>query len=107
MYFATLQHCEACIAASWQALEFGRKALGVKLFAPSDGSVYERMNEIYNTGRHFEPGALPAGDLHAVWFADSCVRTAKSSLQLSELRAEVAMLGRIAQRTVTGPDHAG
>ncbi|MFN7917661.1 MAG: hypothetical protein U0Q55_20105 [Vicinamibacterales bacterium] len=68
----------------------------MKLFAPSDGSVYERMNEIY-TGRHFEPGcSQPALSTRVVRL---CVRTAKSSLQLSELRAEVAMLGRIAHRS--------
>ncbi len=106
-YFDGLRHCESCIAASWQAFEFGRKALGVKLFESRDGSVYERMNGIYNTGRHFDPGALPAGSLHAVWFAQASVRTEAHVLQLDELRDVVAMLGRIAHTTVTGPERAG
>ena len=38
VYFDVLRHCENCIAALWQGLELGRKALGVELFAKGDGS---------------------------------------------------------------------
>jgi len=103
VYFSALRHCEACIAASWQGLEFGRKALGQKLFDRGDGTVYERLNSVYNAGRHFDPAALPAGALHGVWLADQSVRTHQHEVTLDELREVVRVLGRIANKTVTGP----
>jgi hypothetical protein len=44
VYFSALQHCENCLAATWQALEFGRRVLGQKLFENGDSAVYERLN---------------------------------------------------------------
>lgn len=102
-YFSTLQHCESCLAATWQGLAFGRNALGRDLFAKGDGSIYERLNVIYNTGRHFDPSALPHGALHAVWLAEEHVRTHTHSLKLVELREVVCTLGRIASEIVSGP----
>lgn len=104
VYFSVLRHCEACLAATWQSLEFGRKGLGQKLFDKGDGSAYERLNAVYNTGRHFDPEALPSGALHAIWLADEHVRTHEHTLHLDELRDLVRMLGRIASQTVTGPN---
>jgi hypothetical protein len=103
VYFSALRHCEGCLAATWQALEFGRKALGEKLFEKGDGTVYERLNAVYNVGRHFNPEALPGGALHAVWLAGECVRTQEHELHLDELREVVCMLGRIASKIVIGP----
>lgn len=105
VYFSALRHCENCLAATWQALEFGRKALGQKLFENGDSSVYARLNSVYNAGRHFNPDTLPGGVLHAVWLASSCVRTQEHYLNLDELRELVCMLGRIASGIVTGPGH--
>jgi hypothetical protein len=47
-----LRHLESCIASLWQGLEFSRRALDTKLFEKGDGSVYERLNWLYNVGRH-------------------------------------------------------
>lgn len=106
-YFSALRHCESCLAATWQGLEFGRKALGQNLFVQGDGSIYERLNAIYNTGRHFDPSTLPHGSLHAVWLAEQHVRTQKHSLKLAELSEVVCMLGRIASQIVLGPTRVG
>jgi hypothetical protein len=103
VYFSALQHCENCLAATWQALEFGRKALGQKLFEKGDSSVYDRLNSVYNVGRHFNPDTLPVGMLHAVWLSGSCIRTHEHELNLDELSEVVCMLGRIANDIVTGP----
>ena len=105
VYFSALRHCESCLAATWQALDFGRKALGQKLFEKGDSSVYERLNAVYTVGRHFNPDSLPGGALHAVWLAGECVRTHEQELNLDELREVVCMLGRIASDIVTGPGH--
>ena len=107
VYFETLRHCENCIAACSQGVEFGRRALGIELFSKGDGSEFQRLNAIYNRGRHFHPGELPPGDLHAVWFSGDSVRTHEHALKLGQLRELVGMLGRIAKSTVEGPSHAG
>ncbi len=107
VYFEALRHCENCIAACVQGVEFGRRALGIELFSKGDGSEFQRLNAIYNRGRHFHPGELPSGDLYAVWFSGDSVRTHEYVLKLGELRKIVEMLGRIAKSTVEGPSHAG
>lgn len=103
VYFSALRHCEGCVAAAWQALEFGRKALDQRLFDKGDGTVYERLNAVHNVGRHFDPEALPRRALHAVWLAGECVRTHEHELHLEELREVVCMLGRIGSELVAGP----
>ena len=110
-YFRALRHFEACIGALWQGLDFGRKALLLPLFEKGDNSVYERVNGIYNTSRHFDPSKLPSGDLHAIWLTNEAVRTQEHRLEYDELRGAVASLARIADGIVNGPptsptDHA-
>ena len=74
-YFKVLRHLESCIAALWQGLEFGRSATGSRLFEKGDGSEYERLNWLYNVGRHFDPQALPSGDLHRLWITNDGLHT--------------------------------
>jgi hypothetical protein len=69
-YFKALRHFESCLASLWQGLDLGRRALGTDLFAKGDGSVFERLNWLYNKARHFDPQSLPAGDLHALWITN-------------------------------------
>lgn len=66
IYFKTLRHLESCLAALWQGFDLARRASGTELFLKGDNSAFERLNWLYNKGRHFDPGALPAGDLHAL-----------------------------------------
>lgn len=97
-YFNVLRHLESCISALWQGLEFARKSLGQDLFKKGDGSAYERMNWVYNVSRHFDPEALPQGDLHRVWLSDQAMHTREQTVSLDELREAIRMLARISQK---------
>lgn len=105
-YFRALRHFEACIGALWQGLEFGRKALSLQLFQKGDNSEYERIHWIYTKSRHFDPGALPSGDLHAVWLTNHAIQTREHILTYDELRDAVASLARIAGGIADGPPTA-
>jgi hypothetical protein len=102
VYFKTLRHFEACIANLWQGLDFGRRALDKKIFEPGDGIAYERLNEVYNTSRHFKPLELPSGNLHAVWLTNSGLRTETHEVSFEEIREALAPLGRVAVKIVKG-----
>jgi hypothetical protein len=102
-YFKALRHFEACIASLWQGFELGRNAIGTKIFQKGDGSANERLNSIYNEGRHFDPTGLPAGDLHPVWITNDGIRTQEVALTFEELRESLASLARIASGIVDGP----
>lgn len=106
VYFKALRHFESCISNLWQGLEFARRSLAMKIFEPGDGSAYERLKQVYNTSRHFDPAKLPAGNLHAVWLTNSGMRTETHEISFAEIREALAMLGRIATKIVEGPEAA-
>lgn len=106
-YFKALRHFESCVAAIWQGLDFGRRALGIRLFQQGDGSAEERLNFLYNRSRHFDPQALPTGDLHAVWLTNDGIHTHEHSITFEEAREILATLARIANGIVTGPEPSG
>lgn len=97
-YFSVLRHLENCISSVWQGLEFARKSLGQDIFKKGDGSIYERMNWIYNVSRHFDPEALPQGDTHRVWLSDQAIHTREQTVSFDELREAIRMLARISER---------
>lgn len=101
-YFKMLRHLENCIAALWQGLDFGRKALHIELFKKGDGSVYERLNWLYNTGRHFDPQTLPSGDLHRLWITNEGLNTREHSVSFEELRAALKTLAGMADKLAGG-----
>ena len=94
-YFKVLRHLENCLAALWQGLEFARCAMGVKLFEKGDGSVYERLNWLYNAGRHFYPQALPSGDLHRLWISNEGLNSREHSVTFLEMPDAVKFLAGI------------
>ncbi|MFK3741565.1 hypothetical protein [Massilia sp. TN1-12] len=95
-YFSILRHVESCISSTWQALEFGRKPMGEVLFTKEgEHNVYKRLNWVYNVSRHFDPQALPQGDLHRTWLSDDAIHTREHLVLFAELRDVIAMLGRI------------
>lgn len=98
VYFGVLRHVENCVSAVWQGLEFGRKAIDQELFQKADGSVYQRLNWIYNASRHFDPEALPEGDLHRVWLSNDGVHTREHTVTFDELREAIKMLARISDK---------
>lgn len=91
-YFRMLRHVESCIAALWQGLEFSRRALHIKLFEKGDGSVYERLNWLYNIGRHFDPHELSSGDLHRLWISNDGLNSREHSVTFVELREAIKLL---------------
>ena len=99
VYFETLRHCENCIAACSQGVEFGRRALGIELFSKGDGSEFQRLNAIYNRGRHFHPVELPPGDLHAVWVPDAADEAVRD---LSRLREDAVKACTLAKQQLGG-----
>jgi hypothetical protein len=107
VYFKALRHFESCVAAIWQGLDFGRRALAVPVFQQGDGSAIERLNFPYNRSRHFDPQALPAGDLHAVWLTNDGIQTREHTITFEEMREILATLVRIANGIVTGPEPSG
>jgi len=104
VYFEVLRHFETCIANLWQGLDFGRHALDRKLFESGDGSAYERLNQVYNHCRHFDPMQLPQGDLHAAWLTNDSVVTEKYQVSFEELREAISLLARIASKIAKGPN---
>ncbi len=96
-YFKMLRHMENCISALWQGLEFIRRALQVKLFDKGDGSSYERLNWVYNVGRHFDPQELPSGNLHRLWISNDGVNTQEHVVTFVELRDAIKYLAGLVQ----------
>ena len=97
-YFSVLRHFESCISAVWQGLEFARKSLGQDLFKKGYGSVYERLNWVYNVSRHFDPQALSQGDLHRVWLSDQAIHTREQTVSYDELREAIRMLAHVSEK---------
>ena len=87
VYFKVLRHLESCLAALWQGIDLKRRALETDVFAKGDGSVFERLNWLYNKGRHYQPQApLPAGDLHALWLTNDGLHSRKHAVTFEEMR---------------------
>ena len=106
-YFKALRHLESCLAALWQGLEFGRNALGTELFKKRDASVFQRLNSLYNFGRHFDPQELPSRDLHALWLTNDGLHSRKCAVTFEEMRDALRLLGRIAQQIAGSTPKAG
>ena len=102
LYFRCLRRFESTVAMVSQAHEFIWKALNIKLFTKKDGSPYERLNIIYNKGRHAEPETLPSGQLHAVWIKNDGLYIDEAKLTFDELRDLIRMIGRIADKLAKG-----
>jgi hypothetical protein len=98
LYFRVLHHFEITIMMLYQAFDFGRRFVEVRLFEKGDGSDYERLNRIYNVSRHFDPANLPEDHLHAVWVVNDGIHTADCSLSFEEVGELMTELGRSADR---------
>lgn len=101
-YFRCLRRFENAIGATYRAFDFGRKARDVDLFAKGDASSLQRLNELYNVGRHYNPLKLAAGQLHAVWMSNEGIHCSGARLTFAELRDVVAQVARIADRVSKG-----
>lgn len=102
LYFHCLRRFESSVGMLYQSLDFSRKAVGIQLFTQGDGSPYQRLNYIYNTGRHSNPEALPSGQLHAVWIKNDGLYTDEANLSFDELRDLILEIGRTADKLAKG-----
>ncbi|MGE0827264.1 MAG: hypothetical protein AB7G75_30040 [Candidatus Binatia bacterium] len=105
-YFRTLRRFENCLGFVYQSLTLLVTLDHPKLFKRGDGSVYERINRIYNTGRHYDPRKLPNGYLHALWLENEGIygidESGETSVSFEELREQVLELGQFAKSIVDG-----
>jgi hypothetical protein len=106
-YFKTLRHLESCLAALWQGLDSGRRALATDLFTKGDGSVYERLNWLYNKGRHFDPQALPQGDLHALWLTNDGLHSREHAVTFEEMRDALKVVGGMVDKIAGSSPKSG
>jgi hypothetical protein len=99
-YFKMLRHLENCISALWQGLSFCRRGLGKDkhFFKKDDGSVYQRLNSLYNVSRHFDPYSLPSGDLHCLWISNDGLHSREHAVTFVELREIIESLADIVQK---------
>jgi len=95
------------LASLWQGLDLGRRAIDTDLFSKGDGSVFERLNWLYNKGRHFDPQGLPTGDLHALWITNDGLRAREHAVTFEEMRDALRLLGRTAQAIAGGAPEGG
>jgi hypothetical protein len=93
LYFRALHHFEMAIAMLWQAYSFVRHFTGVDPYDKGDNSLYERLNEIYNTSRYLKR-ELPPDYLHPIWIRNDGVYSAKHSLSFEELKELLEEIGR-------------
>jgi hypothetical protein len=99
-YFKMLRHLENCIAALWQGLDFG---INGKLFIQGDGSFYERLNWLYNKGRHFNPEELQqSGDLHRLWISNDGLHSQDHAVTFTELSDAIKFLADIMRMALAG-----
>ena len=61
LYFRCLRRLESTVAMAYQTNDFISRAVNIKLFTTKDGSVYQRLNCIYNDSRHKDPETFPSG----------------------------------------------
>jgi hypothetical protein len=102
-----LRHLENCVSALWQGLEFCRRALEMKLFEKGDGSVYERLNWVYNVGRHFDPQDLPSGGLHRLWISNDGLHSREHSVTFLELHDSIKFLAGMVNKFAGSSPKAG
>lgn len=101
-YFKALRKLESTVTMLYQAYDYGRKALSVKLFESGDGTPYQRLNAIYNRSRHPDVTQLPPGHLHPVWARNDGIYTDGTKLEYQEIEALLREIGRIAESIANG-----
>jgi hypothetical protein len=97
VYFRCLHHFEACIGMLYQSYDLIRRLTGEDLFQNKDGSAVQRLNSLYNEGRHFNLDNLPEGQLHAIWVANDGLHAAECSVTFEELHEMAVQVCSIAE----------
>ncbi len=98
VYFEALFHVEICIAQMWQAFDqttkFTKNASGEndKLYERGDGSVYERLNSLYNISRHIGSN-IPEDSNLPIWLTNESVEARDTKISFSELAKLLGEIG--------------
>jgi hypothetical protein len=97
-YFTAIHHWEQFLAAAWHALDTLQRAAVVgRLFEPGDGSIAERLHDLYNQTKHtearIESGQMPRQGSLAVWLSNSGLRSIDRELTFAETGGILAKLG--------------
>ena len=102
-YSRCLHAFEAAVAMTYQAYRLSQQLIPNKppLFKKGDGSVLDRMQGVYNAGKHADI-LIANGNRFApdstlpVWITNEALESKECSLSFTELADEIEMLGRIA-----------
>jgi hypothetical protein len=93
-YFCALYHFEAAISQLYLAYDGARKKLGNDYFARDDGSDLDRLNKIFNAGKH-----QIASCEQTVWITDDGVCADDgAAISFVELEQLMRSYARIANR---------
>ena len=99
VYFRALHFFETCLATHWQALKLFEKLSNEQPFQQGDGSSTEKLNQIHNKSKHYNPAELPSGQLHAVWITNEGLNIQNVCLTFAELEELMVDLGKTADYT--------
>ena len=107
MYFKALFHFETCVAQMWQAyyqtMSFGKSVTGEKVlfYEPRDGSVYERLNKLYDFCRYAGDNT-PEDSTVPVWLTNTGIEAKENSISFAELADLLSEIGDFAD-TISNP----
>ena len=107
VYFKALFHLETCIAQMWQVydqtMSFGKRVTGEKkkFYEPGDGSVYERLNKLYNDSRYAGDN-IPEDSTLPVWLTNTGIEAKETSISFAELADLLSEIGDWAD-TISNP----
>lgn len=79
VYFRALHHFEIAVSLVYQSYDLLRQFTGEDLFDQNDRSPLDRLNSIYNFGRHIRNERIPQYHLHAVWLSNNEIHVSTDS----------------------------
>jgi hypothetical protein len=97
-YLKSLTHFEITISMAYQAYQLIKGLTGDMLFQKNDGSVLQRLNQIYNVIRHFDPSKLPSNHYHAMWITNEALHIENCNLSFQELEQILIEIGELADK---------
>jgi hypothetical protein len=107
VYFKALFHFETCIALMWQAydqtMSFFKRETGEKnkIFKRGDGSVYERLKNLYDYSRYAGDNT-PEDSTVPVWLTNTGIEAKENSISFVELADLLSEIGDCAD-TISNP----
>jgi hypothetical protein len=100
-------HWEVVLSSAYQAWRL--ITLGQRTFEPDDGSIYQRLNLLYNRSKHVEsaimsdPPQLPEDGTLAVWLKNDGLHCSDGYLTFEEVAEFLESLARVADAVQDPP----